>query len=43
MSDTGAADFAEECARQARRVREGERAAEDEAWHEASDTSGGTA
>ncbi len=46
VPDTRAAGFARECARQARLIRDSESAehrAEDEAWHEASDTSGWTA
>ena len=46
VPDTRATGFAKECARQARLIRESEtpeRGAEDEAWHEASDTTGWTA
>jgi hypothetical protein len=46
VPDTRAAGFAGECARQARLIRASEAAegrAEDEAWHEASDTAGWTA
>jgi len=46
VPDTRAAGFAEECARQARLVRESqtpESRAEDEAWSAASDTTGWTA
>ena len=46
VPDTRAAGFAEECTRQARLVRESETPesrAEDEAWFEASDTTGWTA
>ncbi len=46
VPDTRAEGFAEECARQARLVRESEAResrAEDEAWFETSDTTGWTA
>jgi hypothetical protein len=46
VPDTRAAGFAQECARQARLVRDSEShacRAEDEAWFEASDTTGWTA
>lgn len=46
VPDTRAAGFAEECARQARLIRESETPeswTEDEAWFEVSDTSGWTA
>jgi len=46
VPDTRAAGFAEECARQARLIRESETSesrAEDEAWFKASDTAGWTA
>jgi hypothetical protein len=46
VPDTRAAGFAQECARQARLVRDSEAhasRAEDEAWFEASDTTGWTA
>ena len=46
VPDTRAAGFAKECARQAQLIRESEtpeRRAEDEAWYEASDTTGWTA
>ena len=46
VPDTRAAGFAEECARQARVIRDAETPesqAEDEAWFEVSDTSGWTA
>lgn len=46
VPDTRAEGFAEECARQARLVRESETRksrAEDEAWFETSDTTGWTA
>ena len=46
VPDTRAAGFAEECARQARLIREAEtpeRRADEEAWAEISDTSGWTA
>jgi hypothetical protein len=46
VPDTRAAGFAQECARQARLVRDNEARAsqaEDEAWFEASDTTGWTA
>lgn len=45
VPDTRATGFAEECARQARLVRESETSegwAEDQAWFEASDTTGWT-
>lgn len=42
LPDTTAAGFVEECARQARLVRDAE-AAEDQAWSELSDTTGWTA
>lgn len=46
VPDTQAAGFAEECARQARVIRDAETPesqAEDEAWFEVSDTAGWTA
>jgi hypothetical protein len=46
VPDTRAAGFAEECARQARLIREAETpegCADEEAWTEASDTAGWTA
>jgi len=46
VPDTRAAGFATECARQARLIRESEtpeNQADDEAWFEASDTTGWTA
>jgi hypothetical protein len=46
VPDVRAAGFAQECARQARLIRASEtpeRRVDDEAWHEASDTTGWTA